>query len=184
MNCNHKICKLLYKKLRDPSKGGAGCLILTKIEDKWVALLGFEKYGTKNKNKLNLCAGGRNPSDNGCFVTCALRELKEEFKIELTEKEFFRYFTDHNTKKVLYSIMGGVTPIFIGVFPYIDIQMLNENINYDNKYNLDPTYREMAFVDFVDINTKKQLYDNLPETRLTSFANTMINTVHKNFNFN
>jgi hypothetical protein len=174
MNCNHNICNVLISKLKNPNKGGAGCIILTKVEDKYVALLGYEKYGTKNKHKLNLATGGRNPSDNGCYIKCALRELNEEYKINLSETEFFKYFTD-TENKVQYQIMGGVTPVFIGILPKIDINELNRKINYDNIYNTDPSYREMEFVDYVDIYTKKQIYNIFPESRISSFANSMIN---------
>lgn len=181
-NCKHNICSILYRRVRNADKGGAGCLIVTKVDNKWVVLLGYEKYGTKNKNKLNLAAGGRNPNDNGCYIRCALRELNEEYKINLSEKEFFKYFTD-TENKVQYQIMGGVTPVFIGVIPKIEISELNKKIKEDNMYNNDPSFREMEFVDFVDIFTRKQINNIFPESKISSFANSMINKLISNYNF-
>jgi 8-oxo-dGTP pyrophosphatase MutT (NUDIX family) len=164
-------------------KGGAGCLILTKQNGKWVALLGCEKYGGKNKGKLNIAAGGRNVEDNDCFINCAIRELKEEFKIDLTMCEFLNYFSDKNTKKIFVHIIGGTTPVFIGVLPNIDLLKLNQQIDFDNKYATDECLTEMEFVDFVDLDSKKQITDLYPKTRITSFANSVINTANKSYNF-
>ncbi len=181
MVCHHKICNQLYKRLRDPSKGGSGCLVLTKIDRKWAALLGYEKYGNKNKNKLNLAAGGRNEEDMGCYIKCAIRELNEEFKINLSESEFFKYFSDTNGN-IQYIIMGGVTPVFIGIIPNINLDELNKKIRYDNMYNTDPSMQEMEFVDFVDIYTRKQITGNQPVSKISSFANTMINKLISSYN--
>jgi hypothetical protein len=179
--CDHIVCNCLYRRLKDPYKGGAGCLILTKNENKWVAVLGYEKYGTKNRNKLNLAAGGRNQDDNGCYIKCAIRELYEEFKIELSEDEFFKYFSDKKGN-INYVVMGGVTPVFIGVLPKIDIDELNKKIKYDNNFSEDPSMKEMEFVDFVDIFTRKQINNRFLKSKISSFANTVINRLVSTYN--
>jgi hypothetical protein len=183
MTCNHNICKKIHKQTNNSKRGGAGCLILTKKNGKWVALLGCEKHGGKNKGKLNLAAGGRNDEDDDCYINCAIRELKEEFKINLTYSEFLNYFSDKNTKKIFYHIIGKTTPVFIGVFPNIDISQLNNSITYDNLHSTDPCLQEMEYVDFVDIVTKKQIDDIHPKANVSSFANTTINIALKTYNF-
>jgi hypothetical protein len=182
MMCSHNICNCINSKLRNPYKGGAGCLILTKKNEKWVALLGYEKFGTKNRNKLNLAAGGREDVDGGCYIKCALRELNQEFKISLTEEDFNKYFTDDNGN-ISYIVLGGITPVFIGTFPYIDIDYLNHKIKMDNMYSEDPCLKEMEFVDFVDIKTRKQIYNILPKAKISNFADTMLNKLFQSYNF-
>jgi hypothetical protein len=183
MTCNHKICNKIHKQTNNSKRGGAGCLILTKQNEKWVALLGCERYGGKNKGKLNLAAGGRNVEDNDCYIECAIRELKEEFKISLTHSEFLNYFSDKNTKKIFYQIIGKTTPVFIGVLPNIDLTKLNNIIKNDNLYSTDPCLQEMEYVDFVDLVTKNQIDDKYPKTNVSSFANATINIALKHYNF-
>lgn len=40
--------------------------------------------------KLGVCTGRLDPKDKGCHIACACRELREEFKLALTEQQFIK----------------------------------------------------------------------------------------------
>lgn len=104
--CEHHICQKETK--------GVGVCIVDPTQQK--ILLGLERFG-KYRGKFNLCAGSLEPEDDGCAVNAARRELREEFKVHLTETEFARHFGFGNNRgHVLRYTMIGPTPVFIGYY--------------------------------------------------------------------
>ena len=65
--------------------GGAGCLVLNYYNRQWTPLLGLQRGG-KRQGKFNICSGKMEQQDNCCYVATVIRELNEEFKLQITEK--------------------------------------------------------------------------------------------------
>lgn len=56
--------------------------------------LGHKMYVLIPKTcKLGVCTGRLDRKDKGCHIACACRELREEFKLELTEQQFIEGLT-------------------------------------------------------------------------------------------
>ena len=82
-------------------------------------IAGLEKGG-KNKNKYNLmCETGKGKK---CYIETAIRGLKEEFKINIDEKEFNNIFMENGKYRCF---LMRECPIFYGYFNNINLSDLN-----------------------------------------------------------
>lgn len=79
--CNHPLCNP-FSTLR------AGVMVIVQINN--LILLGRDrkKDNQDYPGHLGGCAGHLEDVDQGCHIACACRELREEFKLQLTPKQF------------------------------------------------------------------------------------------------
>lgn len=121
--CQHTTCANIVKKTNGKAKAASVAFVLNyrfpNGDKQWVIALGKEDFG-KYQNQFNLCCGSLDKQDNGCFIACAIRELREEFKINLSWKDFDKHFIAPNghIRYILHydSHTHTYTPIFIGRF--------------------------------------------------------------------
>ncbi len=84
--CAHPMCNRFYREHR------AFGITVVLCDDDHV-ILGQERDGwVGRKDKYNVCMGHRDVLDKGCWVQTARAELWEEFRLELSEIEFFKIF--------------------------------------------------------------------------------------------
>ena len=132
----HPIC-------RQAPKGVAVCIV---DPEKKTVLLGLERFG-KYRGKFNLCAGSLEPEDAGCAVNAAVRELREEFKLEMPAHDFGRCF-GLNRNGMLRLVMVGPTPVLIGHFDMDADAVRPDRMTEDMKAAIDDgtlpgTHKEM-----------------------------------------
>ena len=168
--CNHPVC------LQHSFTTGVAVIPLLKYLNKdWVCLVGKERDG-QYKDKLNLCAGGKERNDHGCCIRAARRELSEEFKIDMTMEEF------QNKFKMWY--VKEKTLVFIGVFTGLTRKTLNFHIFMANSnQGLPWCEREMEFVDWVRLDNFQQLDKTFPKTSVSSFVIQVLNEIKRNNSF-
>lgn len=180
--CRHNLCKSIKmqrKKDKKASYGGIGMIILNDCNNdgRYCVLLGKEKYGL-NANKFNLCAGGVDDDDNGCYVKAAKRELMEEFKLT----NFDEIFDINDLSKVIWigDISKGYnTPVLIGLAKDISRDSLNKKISQDNDNTYLPhQYKEMSSVDLFWLDSKEQI-EGLKNNNISSFAHNAMDEVHQ-----
>ena len=87
---NHSIC---YQLSNSNARSSIGIFLTTNYNNKTVLVLGKEKEGNY-KDKYNFCAGSGELYDTNtlgkfCWITCLLRELFEEFKININSVNAF-----------------------------------------------------------------------------------------------
>jgi hypothetical protein len=167
--CNHKTCA----KLRAKGAGkGVGVAVFEYYNGSIpVLMLGHERGG-HYKDEMNLCAGKLDSSDRGCYIVGAMRELREEFKIDVTSANFDQIF--RNSKKLIRVIMRGRTPIFIGVFRGISRNPINKTIAICNSTQRPQCEQEMNFVNWIDIRTMSAIDTEYPNHKMSSFAKSFI----------
>lgn len=146
MVCNvHSICKLKSK--------GVGACIVDPTRRK--ILLGMERFG-KYASKLNVCSGSVEPEDDECLVNAIRRELKEEFKMDLSDDDFQRLFCNRFHQPRIMVL--GTTPIFIA---WVDSNnhstddMISKMLSDIHSTTLPDTYKEMNFATWYPINDEK-----------------------------
>jgi 8-oxo-dGTP pyrophosphatase MutT (NUDIX family) len=167
--CNHKTCA----KLRVKGAGkGVGVAVFENYNGSIpVIMLGHERGG-QYKGEMNLCAGKLDPSDHGCYIVGAMRELREEFKIDVTSENFDQIF--RNSKKLIRVMMIGRTPIFIGIFRGISRNPINKTITICNTTQRPSCEQEMNFVNWIDIRTMCPIDTKYPNHKISSFAKSFI----------
>lgn len=174
--CDHSTCKAIkaYRQnIKHTGKGGVACLILNHYNgQRWVALLGCERYGIY-KNSYNLCSGQLDESDKGCFIVCLKRELNEEFKLTL-DKEMFDAMFLNNQGKVRY-IMEGGTPVFIGIVIGLRRITLNTLITKDNNSDLPKYKKEIKRVDYFYLDNEEQIEGD--PYNVSTFAQTALKRI-------
>jgi len=191
--CKHTICMNLQKNNCNFS---GFTIVLNYYTDKanntkyWRTLLGKERDGTYT-DQFNLLGGKGDPSnvsdigksgiktDDGCYIAAARRELAEEGKIILGNvndrtdlKDYIKHCSSSTTGEMLV-LNKSETPIFIGVFNEIDVDInkLNQQIKIDNKnLALDSSYREMSEVKWFKLTNKSPYVENQPSDKITGFA--------------
>src|SRR5437763_11623632 len=89
--CHAGICKKIRFKRGYLGHRGMGGITLAVIH-KQMIMLGRD---TRDKN-YGFCNGKLDIVDDGCFVKAAIRELKEEFKIDLSWSDFYEKCKDSN----------------------------------------------------------------------------------------
>ena len=174
--CQHHSCQIF----RRSNASGVACILLNHHVKNgksigWVSLLGLEKHG-RFKGSYNLCAGGIEKKDQGCYLRALMRELAEEFKIRISDFDAFDAIFKGN-KGLRYIVHGG-TPVFIGVVNNVKSAKLNALIDRDNRdYNLPFAYKEMARVDWFRLDGKQRLKPPLP---VSAFATAVMLKVDPN----
>jgi len=162
--CNHEVCR------NHPAVTGVAAVIVNTYNryDKYgnlvssfpVVMLGMERFGTY-AGSYNFSAGKIEPGDKKCILRALMRELMEEFKINLNWKSFNYHFL-HNGK--LRYIMHRNTPVFIGKFRGLSRQPLNAAIAQSNRNPLAPQQeKEMQCVDWFYLPSLGNI-DNKPCT--------------------
>lgn len=177
--CGHKTCANLAKQ------GASKCAAVFALlkynynlphpkagTSEWVFGLGKE-LGGSYAGQYNLCAGGHEPADyvlgDFCWIRCAMREFREEFKIDCDFKRFDLMFRSAKSKRIRV-FMHHQTPVFIAILDTgtsrhtIKNQMQQDNINPMLTYS----YKEMCDFEYFRLTDCSQLeYKNLP---VSSFA--------------
>lgn len=182
--CNHEICTHICKT-SDNSKisgMGVGIVIYNNYFDRFtrrnipVVMFGKEREGNY-KGKYNVCGGKMEDIDDGCYIKAVLRELKEEFKIDLDMNEFFNKFT--NSMNQVRFFYCGNTPIFVGKFESLSRAPINVKIIEDYKnWRLPFCYKEIEHVDWFRLDSGKQLEGDL-SCILSKYAEQVINLLNK-----
>ncbi len=167
--CNHRTCK----NLRSRGAGrGVGVVVFEMYKGATpVILLGNERGG-RYHGEMNLCAGKLEPHDKGCYIVAAMRELSEEFKINVPFSNFDNIFK--NSKGRVRIIMLGKTPVLVGVFHGISRTPLNQEISRCNSTPGPHSQREMNFVNWINIQTRAPIDTQLPNFKISSFAQSLI----------
>ena len=145
LTCKHPLCNAL----KDTCAFSASLIPLNKYNNKeWVLLLGRERDGTY-QGKYNFFGG--KGEDEGCYIKLARREFAEEAKMDLSETEFLKHFSDKNNN--LRTLTHGPTPLFIGLFPGLSRTELRTKINSANaNANLPWHLREMDDVEWIKLS--------------------------------
>lgn len=165
---NHNIC---YYLANSKVKNSIGVFLTTNYNNHKVLVLGKEREGNY-KDKYNFCAGSGemkdiNSSGNFCWITCLLRELFEEFKINITSvnafnRIFYRYVFIHNN-----------TPMFIGHISNLNKDVINKKIKeYNSSNKVNSCYKEMDNIDFFSLNNYKQIDGK--ECDISSFVDQVV----------
>jgi hypothetical protein len=133
----------------------ASCVVVVDLEKDKI-LLGNERYG-RNKNKYNICCGTMEIKDNQCYFNLAIRELKEEFKLNFEDCYDYKYFN------------GFIIPVFIVYFKSINIDEINKKITNDNNNLILPKYcKEINDLKYFDI------FESILNDKVTSFSKKII----------
>lgn len=162
-NCNCNVC---YRYSSVGSNGypatGVGVVIYFtygkgSIRNVEVVILGREKYGDY-KHQYNIVAGKR--EKNECILETAVREVKEELKIDISKQDLINS----------HSELIGKTPVFfVKIQSGISRQTLNFNVTSDlSNMNLPYSYKEIDHIDYFKISDASQL--NGKNAVVSSFA--------------
>lgn len=184
--CNCHICHLLISN-GAKSHVGAGVAVVTNYNHRngsmptKAILLGLERYGTY-RNQYNICCGKKdNPCD--CFVETAMRELKEEFKMDSDRNNFINRCT---LRGQLRFIVQGPTPIFIYQVTGLSRSTVNEIItSHNNSPFLPHCYKEMLRVDWFTLSGCRIIPDSknpflTSNVNVTDFASRIANRIYSN----
>lgn len=156
--CKHGTCAKIRGLCQNGDIKGFGLMLIMKYNgQKWVCMLGKERGG-QYKGQYTLCAGKIDQQDNGCVLKTLVREMVEEFKIDMKfGPEFDKMFRDINGNIRFY--MKHNTPIFIGVLPSgTSRKPLNAKITQANSNpNLPWCLREMEEVSYFDLKTHQEI---------------------------
>jgi len=163
--CNHKVCANLKKS------GACGSLSVALIAPGPRPLMLLVKQNSgQYEGKYTICSGKRDETDGECWVATAVRELREEMKLGLSESQFLEICSADGETRV---IRKGPTPIFVGILDELRAaykfdnsnkskinplaifrDSLNHAIEADrNNEELAPEYREVVRVDWFYFNT-------------------------------
>ena len=122
-------------------------------------LLGLERHGIYS-DLFNLCAGGMDKKDNGCFLQNAQRELKEEFKIKCNK--LWEDCNDKTDNTEVYEsedyicFLFNATPVFIIGISNISTELINKKIEKCNcNRDLSWSEREMYKVEYFSLKNLK-----------------------------
>lgn len=153
-NCG--LCNYLY---RNNAVQSAGIFICVLYDNQLTVLAGKETDGNY-KNLYNVPGGKMDPEDRGCYKKCAIRELKEELKIYLTNKRFHQLFSYYDGRGTKYRIfMCGRTPIFYTTELPISLKDINLNLRkalYSDKAD---KYREISKVQLFNLNDGQSIFN-------------------------
>ena len=106
-SCGHHTCTCLLQR---GAARGVGVFLYNRR--KRCVLLGVERFG-QYAGQLNLCAGRMDPGDRGCYISAAMRELREEFKVDVSYKDFESTFRNFSKTSIRF-MMVNTTPVFVG----------------------------------------------------------------------
>lgn len=111
--CDHSECAIFR---RQGARGGVAIAPLFWTEEGWSALLGKERKG-RYEGRFNLSAGRMKAEDHTCWRWAAMRELSEEFKMNISDKEVFNGALKTGSGRVRYFFCGK-TPVYVPVFAF------------------------------------------------------------------
>lgn len=158
----HNTCRKLAQ--RGAGKCAAVALVMPYKKgniDCWVLGVGKE-VGGRYRGQFNLCAGKSEASDYYgkafCWLKCALRELREEFKIDVSfGPRFDEIFK--NKKGDTRFIIHNRTPVFIAVIPSgLRRLEIKNQMTYDRNDQMKPySYKEMDDFEFIRLDNGKQI---------------------------
>lgn len=152
---NHKTCAKIDRE-KQGKVTGTGCIILNNYKKGNVHMPAIyfikERFGTY-KNTYSIIGGGINPGED-CYIKSALRELLEEAKINISLKDFGKFFKDKND--VTRYIWHRNTPLFIGIIKGISRTVLRRYVARDNADPRLPThYKETLDIDCISLYNAK-----------------------------
>lgn len=167
--CNHPLCNP-FSSLR------AGVMVLVQIEYRILLGRDRKKDNPDFPGHLGGCSGHLEATDAGCHIACACRELREEFKIDLTPRQFINGL-------VHVEMFEGI-PVYVYRDDTIDVDVLQEIIKNDcEKLPKTSALAEISevvlrnFKFFADKKSKRHL---IPITRNT--VNAIFNTTVYKYN--
>jgi hypothetical protein len=174
LDCDHTICQYIRDN-NGNHKGSAGCMVFTYFKSEWIAVLGKERKG-KYQGKYNICCGkGENTN---CYIINAIRELNEEFHIEINMDDFLK--TVRRTNKEIRLVIEKKTPIFISVIRDLDRNLLNQKIKSFHHEKYDDHLKEIENIDYFKLNGSK--FDdmiNKNSVEVSEFALNILNIYNK-----
>lgn len=157
--CNHRVCA----KLKKSGACGSLSVVLAAPGPNPMVLLVKQNSG-QYEGKYTVCSGKRDTADNECWIATAVRELREEMKLAMTETQFLQMCSNGGETRV---IRKGPTPIFVCILPELQTpkcrldplvifrDSLNRAIETDrNDDELPAEYKEVIRVDWFDLNMK------------------------------
>ena len=100
------------------------CGVIVIVVSNGKVLLGRSRWG-KFAGRVGVCKGKMEKKDNNCHIACAVRELNEEFKINISIPEFVKGLAH-------IELFVGV-PVYVYVNNKLNVQKLNEKIKSDYK---------------------------------------------------
>lgn len=158
--CNHRVCA----KLKNSGACGSLSVALVAPGPRPMMLLVKQNSG-QYEGKYTVCSGKRDEKDNECWVATAVRELREEMKLDMSESQFLQICSSGGETRV---IRKGTTPIFVGILNELSVSdksvidplaifrdSLNRAIEADRNDNeLPAEYKEVSRVDWFDLSMK------------------------------
>lgn len=107
--CSHRVCAKL--------RAGGACTSLSVIlvvPSPNPCVLLVKQNSGQYEGRYTVCSGKRDEEDGDCWVATAIREMREEIKLHVSEKQFMRMCSAGGEVRV---IRKGPTPIFIAMLP-------------------------------------------------------------------
>ena len=178
--CNHNTCATLHATHCAKSIGAA--IMLNYYDNEYVCFLGRE-VGGEFAGQYNVIGGKMELRDQGCFLQCLAREVREECKFPTlnddgsvnwqvldamfkgTDNTFHYFFQQGNVNK---------TPIFIGVVQGISRAVLRAKIQEDAWRDF--AFNEMSDIEFVAADFKTVVNNQRRDPGLISpYARAVVN---------
>lgn len=182
--CRHNFCKYIIQQRQQQGfrpDCGVGVLPIVNYngQGRIAVMLGKERGGDY-RNQFNLCGGGMEPEDAGCILNAALRELREEFKIEVNWSNFDQFFKYPFGGQFRYIIHRG-TVILVGDFQGLSRVPINQNIQACNSNQSLPwKLREIEQVDWFWMDDQSQI-DEKQGCVISSYASSVIRKIENDF---
>ena len=145
--CYHQECRTIHNASRNGRCTGVAVIVLNKYYDQFPVILLGKERGGPYALKFNFAAGSIDPGDYNCILAAAMRELREEFKLDVRlETNFDQHFRYNG--QIIYFMHHG-TPVFVGMFRGLSRGLLNPVIAQCNaNLRLDTCLREMECVNW------------------------------------
>ena len=140
--CNHPICQAL----KCMEKVHSSVAVIVKVNGKIV--LGLERWGER-KDMFGMCMGKMEPCDQFCWLRCAVRELYEEFRINLNVQKFEAMRPEWGTYNRL--------PIFLITYDNLNFDECQKNVLEDYLSGKESCYTEMIHLALCPITEFKKV---------------------------
>ena len=186
MYCQHNICKELTKI---GCNGGVAALLFLEYDHRdgrgyttKVCMLGYENGG-KYKDSYNLCAGRFETEDGGCFLKAIVRELNEEFGINLWENQaegeddWTLFDAMFKSSSQIRWIQHYNTAVFVGYLSK-GTKRTDQNAIMDGNRSKGKAYKEIDHVGYFRVSDTQRLSSDgktfKPYAEISSFAASVI----------